>query len=153
MTRLRSALVVATAIVSLAACDTGSSSTPAPTQTTPGPSVSVDRTTVPANGQIVLAFRNTTDREVTSGTWCVDGGYQQLVGGTWQNIGRTPPQACSLPVLIWAPGQTRTETINLAQWGPQVTGSGPWTVRVTFNISDRSQSGVVTSDQFTITAP
>lgn len=151
MTRLRSALVAATAVVSLVACDTGSTTTTQPAQTAPVLSVSVDRTTVPANGQIVLSFRNTTDREVTSGTWCVDGGFQQLVGGTWTNIGRTPPQACSLPQLIWAPSATRTENVDLARTGPQVTGPGPWTVRVTFRISDNRQSGIVTSDPFTIT--
>lgn len=147
MTMLRHAFA-AVALVSLVACGSDDSS---PTQPADAQfALNVVEATAPRSGRVVAEFRNTSNVEVQSGTWCVDGGYEQLVNGQWQAIGRTGPQVCNLPVVLWAPGQTRTETIDMAQAPPQVIGSGPWTLRLTYRVSGGTNA-VIRSDAFTVT--
>lgn len=147
MTMLRHALA-AFAVVTLAACGSDDDAT---TQPPVGRiSLNVVESTAPRSGTIVAEFRNTSSQELQSGTWCVDGGYEQQVNGQWQAIQRTAPQACTLPMLIWTPGQVRTETVNLAQAAPQVVGNGPWTLRLTYRVTG-SQTEIVRSDAFTLT--
>jgi hypothetical protein len=147
MTMLRHAFAAA-ALVTLAACGSDDSSS---TQPASAPiSLNVVQSTAPRSGAITAEFRNTSSAEVQSGTWCIDGGYEQQVNGQWQAIGRVAPQACTLPLVIWAPGQTRTETVDMAQAAPQLVGTGPWTLRLTYRVTGAANT-IIRSDAFTVT--
>ena len=147
MTMLRHAFAAA-ALVTLAACSSDDSST----QPASAPiSLNVVQATAARGSVITAEFRNTSSVEIQSGTWCIDGGYEQQVNGQWQTIGRVAPQACNLPILLWAPGQTRTETIDMAQAAPQLIGTGPWTLRLTYRVTGGSTNRVIQSDSFVVT--
>ncbi len=147
----RSFALATAAALTLAACGSDSETT-APGQDPAAPfSLSVASTNISRAGTLEVTLRNETGRSVESGTFCVDGGFEQRVGESWVAVTRESPRFCTLPALLWSPGLARTETVSMAEWTSNFSGSGPWTVRATYRVLDGNETVILRSAPITVT--
>ena len=146
---LRSLALAVAAVVTLTACGDDSAATTAPTS---APfSLSVASTTVSLSSTLTVSLRNESGRTVESGTFCVDGGFERQVGDSWQPVVRDETRLCSLPLVLWEAGQTRTESVPMSDWSASLSGNGPWTVRATYRVFDGATPTVLRSAPITVT--